>query len=205
MCWQRVLSCQVCFLQESPFYFPPDVCSCFCSFFSRSLIPLLGWCFSCSGRWSSHKASKAQGHWWEWYCLQEEGCPENSYSLWFAGMGNLIKVLTRDIDHNAAHFFLDFESKSLSPSQLVHMKWYEEGCLYLLQWRLGDSVANLQIEKGLHVVWFFCLCFCVFVVCFFFSVGAKPPSCYCVNFLFLCLVILGLCGQWCPSICLQIK
>lgn len=31
----------------------------------------------------------------------------------FAGMGNLIKVLTRDIDHNAAHFFLDFESKSL--------------------------------------------------------------------------------------------
>ncbi|KAK2520295.1 Fam49b [Columba guinea] len=27
----------------------------------------------------------------------------------FAGMGNLIKVLTRDIDHNAAHFFLDFE------------------------------------------------------------------------------------------------
>jgi len=38
----------------------------------------------------------------------------------FAGMGNLIKVLTRDIDHNAAHFFLDFESKSLSPSRLVH-------------------------------------------------------------------------------------
>lgn len=31
-----------------------------------------------------------------------------------AGMGNLIKVLTRDIDHNAAHFFLDFESKSLT-------------------------------------------------------------------------------------------
>lgn len=30
----------------------------------------------------------------------------------FAGMGNLIKVLTRDIDHNATHFFLDFESKS---------------------------------------------------------------------------------------------
>jgi len=82
MCWQRVLSCQVCFLQELPFYFPPDVCSCFCSFFSRSLIPLLGWCFSCSGRWSSHKASKAQGHWWEWYCLQEEGCPESSYSVW---------------------------------------------------------------------------------------------------------------------------
>ncbi|KAF2976334.1 hypothetical protein EK904_011326, partial [Melospiza melodia maxima] len=41
----------------------------------------------------------------------------------FAGMGNLIKVLTRDIDHNAAHFFLDFESKSLSPSELVHFKW----------------------------------------------------------------------------------
>lgn len=41
----------------------------------------------------------------------------------FAGMGNLIKVLTRDIDHNAAHFFLDFESKSLGPSQLVHLKW----------------------------------------------------------------------------------
>lgn len=39
----------------------------------------------------------------------------------FAGMGNLIKVLTRDIDHNAAHFFLDFESKSLGPSQLVHL------------------------------------------------------------------------------------
>lgn len=30
-------------------------------------------------------------------------------------MGNLIKVLTRDIDHNAAHFFLDFESKSPQP------------------------------------------------------------------------------------------
>lgn len=38
-------------------------------------------------------------------------------------MGNLIKVLTRDIDHNAAHFFLDFESKSLGPSQLVCLKW----------------------------------------------------------------------------------
>lgn len=91
----------------------------------------------------------------------------------FAGMGNLIKVLTRDIDHNAAHFFLDFESKSLSPSQLVHLKWYEEGCLYLLQWRLGDSVANLQIEKGLHVVCFFAfvfvflLWFLLFVVVFF--------------------------------------
>lgn len=37
-------------------------------------------------------------------------------------MGNLIKVLTRDIDHNASPFFLDFESK-FNPSQLVYTKY----------------------------------------------------------------------------------
>ncbi|KAK2094983.1 hypothetical protein P7K49_026399 [Saguinus oedipus] len=35
----------------------------------------------------------------------------------FAGMGNLIKVLTRDIDHNAAHFFLDFENAQPTESE----------------------------------------------------------------------------------------
>uniref|UniRef100_A0A3B3T9A0 CYFIP related Rac1 interactor B n=1 Tax=Paramormyrops kingsleyae TaxID=1676925 RepID=A0A3B3T9A0_9TELE len=33
-------------------------------------------------------------------------------------MGNLIKVLTRDIDHNAGNFFLDFESKCPHPLTL---------------------------------------------------------------------------------------
>ncbi|MEJ1285333.1 family with sequence similarity 49 member B [Cricetulus griseus] len=32
-------------------------------------------------------------------------------------MGNLIKVLTRDIDHNAAHFFLDFENAQPTESE----------------------------------------------------------------------------------------
>ncbi|KPP71221.1 hypothetical protein Z043_109889 [Scleropages formosus] len=32
-----------------------------------------------------------------------------------ARMGNLIKVLTRDIDSNAGNFFLDFESKCPFP------------------------------------------------------------------------------------------
>ncbi|KAB0395331.1 hypothetical protein E2I00_016479 [Balaenoptera physalus] len=46
--------------------------------------------------------------------LSEEHMP---LSREFAGMGNLIKVLTRDIDHNAAHFFLDFENAQPTESE----------------------------------------------------------------------------------------
>lgn len=75
----------------------------------------------------------------------------------FAGMGNLIKVLTRDIDHNAAHFFLDFESKSFSPSQLVHFKMVTVG-LRVPSTTVkaeGTAVAKAQSEKGLHVLFCF--------------------------------------------------
>ncbi len=36
-------------------------------------------------------------------------------------MGNLIKVLSRDIDNNAGNFFLDFESKWINNHNLYYL------------------------------------------------------------------------------------
>lgn len=43
----------------------------------------------------------------------------------FAGMGNLLKVLTREIE-NYPHFFLDFESKSGSGVEQREKRWIEK-------------------------------------------------------------------------------
>lgn len=43
----------------------------------------------------------------------------------FAGMGNLLKVLTREIE-NYPHFFLDFESKSGTGVERMEKGWMEK-------------------------------------------------------------------------------
>lgn len=43
----------------------------------------------------------------------------------FAGMGNLLKVLTREIE-NYPHFFLDFESKSGRGVEQREKRWMEK-------------------------------------------------------------------------------
>lgn len=43
----------------------------------------------------------------------------------FAGMGNLLKVLTREIE-NYPHFFLDFESKSGTGVEQREKRWMEK-------------------------------------------------------------------------------
>lgn len=69
----------------------------------------------------------------------------------FAGMGNLLKVLTREIE-NYPHFFLDFESKSGRGVELKEKRWMEEdvcarvcvcvgGCPFLQQVSDPDDEA----------------------------------------------------------------
>ena len=104
----------------------------------------------------------------------------------FAGMGNLIKVLTRDIDHNAAHFFLDFESKSLSPSRLVHNGKGERLIILTPQWR----PARLFVNKvwGSNKV----------CMTFFLIVGKHHHHMY--NLVFHLLKSCWVCSQCCPFI-----
>ncbi|KAK2517331.1 hypothetical protein Q9966_014714 [Columba livia] len=73
----------------------------------------------------------------------------------FAGMGNLIKVLTRDIDHNAAHFFLDFERLVLGvPGQNWSLVMPSPGVLPLSQRDspedAGDIVTSSR-QAALHL------------------------------------------------------
>lgn len=46
----------------------------------------------------------------------------NCFHLCASSMGNLIKVLTRDIDNNGGNFFLDFESKTQASTQACMYK-----------------------------------------------------------------------------------
>lgn len=46
----------------------------------------------------------------------------NYFHLCARSMGNLIKVLTRDIDNNGGNFFLDFESKTHGSTQACTYK-----------------------------------------------------------------------------------
>lgn len=53
----------------------------------------------------------------------------------FAGMGNLLKVLTREIE-NYPHFFLDFESKCVAAEEEMWRGDWMDGCM------IGGAVGS---------------------------------------------------------------
>lgn len=88
----------------------------------------------------------------------------------FAGMGNLLKVLTREIE-NYPHFFLDFESKSGRRVEQREKRWMEKE-----MWGGGrggvTSSAVSFLSAGLCSQWRspegVCLCSSLFLLCFSF-------------------------------------
>lgn len=58
----------------------------------------------------------------------------------FAGMGNLLKVLTREIE-NYPHFFLDFESKCVA---LLEESGWRGG--WMDGWMHGGGVSSLHLQ-----------------------------------------------------------
>lgn len=84
----------------------------------------------------------------------------------FAGMGNLLKVLTREIE-NYPHFFLDFESKSGRGEEQGRKRWMEKE-----MWGGGGGgvtgSAVSFLSAGLWSRWHSCAG-ALLMLCFFFS------------------------------------